>query len=354
MTQLIAGVQYPHQPPYLVASYQAGRLTVLDQTSLPLEERNLVLEDLESVEHAIRTLTVRGAPLIGVSAAYGFCVAMQASAERPKSEADPRARDALTRLRATRPTAVNLFWAMDRMESVWNKAPETGWFTVLEQEALAIHQDGVTQDQKMADYAASLLVPEARLITHCNTGPLATGALGTALGALIHGHNKLGGFHVYADETRPRLQGGRLTIWELARHKVPHTLICDNMAASLMSRGNIHSVWVGADRIAANGDTANKIGTFPLAISAARHKVPFYVVAPTSTVDPTTTSGKSIPIEERSPEEITQGMGVGNPPVWNPAFDVTPAELISAIITEQGVHRGPRYNFSGMKHVRPT
>jgi methylthioribose-1-phosphate isomerase len=243
---------------------------------------------------------------------------------------------------------VNLFWALERMERAIGKLHEPDWREALEREAAAIHRDGEAQDAELVRHGLTLLSPDARVVTHCNTGPLATGGLGTALAVLIGAHTRLGGLHVYADETRPRWQGAHLTTWELAQHGVPHTLICDNAAAVLMRQGGIHSVWVGADRIAANGDTANKVGTYGLAVNARHHGVPFYVVAPSSTFDLTLDSGAEIPIEERSPQEVAapEGLVLAPPetPAWNPAFDMTPGELITGVVCERGVFRGPRYD----------
>jgi len=332
--------------PIPVITYDDHRLTVLDQTRLPQEERLVPLEDLDAVAHAIRTLQVRGAPLIGVTAAYGTCVALRNCADRAAVQAAaPRV---LEVLRGTRPTAVNLFWALDRMEAAVAALPEADWLAVLEEEARRVHDATLRQDAAMAEHGQTLLRPGARCITHCNTGPLATGGLGTALGVLIGAHKALGDIHVYVDETRPRWQGARLTTWELGNNGVPYTLITDNAAATLMRQGGIHSVWVGADRIAANGDTANKIGTYGLAVAARHHGVPFYVVAPTSTIDPALPDGDRIPIEERDPGEVARPEGhalaPANARAWNPAFDVTPAELIAAIVTEKGVHTGPHYD----------
>jgi len=328
-----------------VVTYVRGTLTVLDQTRLPQEVLRRGLTDLAQVEVAIRELQVRGAPLIGIVAAYGVCLDLCAQPSLQAAQA--QAPQTLSRLRATRPTAVNLFWALDRMAACLSHLPAQGWAEALEAEAAAIHQASRAQDQALAQHALPLLAPGARVITHCNTGPLATGGLGTALGALILAHGRHGGLHVYVDETRPLWQGGRLTTWELAAHGVPHTLICDNMAAALMQQGGIHSVWVGADRIAKNGDTANKIGTYGLAVAAHHHGIPFYVVAPSSTLDATLATGQGIPIEQRPSAEVTtpRGLGMALPqtPVWNPAFDVTPGHLIRAIITENGIHHGPHY-----------
>lgn len=332
------------KPP--VIGYERGKLTVLDQTLLPQQVVQVPLATLDQVEHAINHMQVRGAPLIGVTAAFGVCLA--ACRQTDPEKVQTAAGEAIQRLRNTRPTAVNLFWALDRMEHTLNLSGAGDLAVALETQARGIWQETQDQDRRMAAHGIRLLAPQARVITHCNTGPLATGGLGTALGVLLEGDRAWGGLHVYVDETRPRWQGGRLTTWELKTHGVDHTLICDSMAAFLMARGGIHSVWVGADRIAANGDTANKIGTYNLAIAAGYHRVPFYVVAPSTTIDPTLDTGRSIPIEERAWEEVAQPLGQPlapqATPVWNPAFDVTPAELISAIITEAGVAHGPRYD----------
>jgi methylthioribose-1-phosphate isomerase len=331
---------------YPVIRYENQRLFVLDQTQLPWKTVMLELPNLAAVELAIRTLQVRGAPLIGITAAYGVCVAMNGMGTRER--ALQRAHEALRRLAATRPTAVNLFWALERMGRLVERLPAQGWRECLEAEARAIHAESEARDAALAGHGQALLAAGARVITHCNTGPLATGGRGTALGVLIAGHAGLGGLHVYVDETRPRWQGAHLTTWELAGHHVPHTLICDNAAAMLMRSEAIHSVWVGADRIAANGDTAKKIGTYGLAIVARHHGVPFYVVAPSSTVDLALDDGAGIPIEQRAPEEVCEPEGRRIAPAgtaaWNPAFDVTPAVLVSAIVTERGVLRGPPYD----------
>lgn len=331
-----------------VVRYEKGHLLVLDQTRLPGEAVVVALTNLKQVVQAISSLMVRGAPLIGVSAAYGVCVALTPLPDA--TQARSRAPEVLEALRKSRPTAVNLFWALDRMEKCLLTLPDVGWRSVLEEEANAIYAETLSQDRAMAEHGVTLLKKGTSVVTHCNTGPLATGGLGTALGVLIEGCKALGDLHVYVDETRPRWQGAHLTTWELASAGVPHTLIVDTAAATLMHRGKIHSVWVGADRIAANGDTANKIGTYPLAIAAHHHGVPFYVVAPSSTLDPSLPSGDAIPIEERNAEEVSQPQGIliapENTPVWNPAFDVTPATLITAIISEKGIFKGPNYMFS--------
>ena len=329
-----------------VITFEGGRLRVLDQTRLPRETVQVELTDLEAVVHAIKTLTVRGAPLIGVTAGYGLCISLKSCAGL--EEARKRAPEALARLRDSRPTAINLFWALERMERRLAELAEEGWREALEAEARAIYRETESQDAALMENGAKLLQAGASVVTHCNTGPLATGAYGTALGVLIGAHRTLGDLHVFVDETRPRWQGANLTTWELANHGVPYTLIVDSAAAVLMQQGKIHSAWVGADRIAANGDTANKIGTYALALAARHHAVPFYVVAPTSTIDLSLDTGEEIPIEERDPGEVAAPRGLALAPegtrVWNPAFDVTPADLIGAIVTERGVFQGPQFD----------
>jgi methylthioribose-1-phosphate isomerase len=331
--------------PYAPIEYHRGCLAVLDQTRLPHETVRVELTTLEQVAEAITSLRVRGAPAIGVAAAFGVCVHVSRCVNR--ADAFAQGVHAVEILRRTRPTAVNLFWALDRMRTALDAMSRDNWLRDLEAEAWAVLNDGIAQERALVEHGLSLLQPGATVITHCNTGPLATGGPGTALGVLIAAHARLGGLHVYVNETRPRWQGAHLTTWELAQHGVPHTLMCDNMAAMLMRRGGVHSVWVGADRIAANGDSANKIGTYALAITARHHGVPLYVAAPTSTFDLTLQSGGVIPIEERDPAEVSAPEGHVIAPAgttaWNPAFDVTPGELITAIVTEKGVFRGPVY-----------
>jgi len=268
------------------------------------------------VADAIRSMVVRGAPAIGVAAAYAVALA----AERGE---DLESADRV--LRESRPTAVNLAWALDEMRGDPSR-----------DHAQRIHRDEVQRCRRMASHAAELLAPGTRALTHCNAGGLATGGYGSAVGALLTAYERGLLEHVWVDETRPLLQGARLTAWELEAASVPHAVIADSAAASLMARGQVDCVITGADRIAANGDTANKIGTYSLAVLADHHEVPFYVVAPSTTVDLGTATGSRIPIEERDPAEITERFTA-----HNPAFDVTPAELISAIVTEAGVHRSP-------------
>jgi methylthioribose-1-phosphate isomerase len=269
------------------------------------------------VAEAIRTLAVRGAPAIGVAAAYGYALAVARGED---------AGEAAAVLAASRPTAVNLTWALSEVRAAADPA----------ERAREIHRDEVERCRQMARHASGLLDPGTRALTHCNTGGLATGGYGTALGALRAAREQGRLEHVWVDETRPLLQGARLTAWELGALGIPYAVIVDAAAGGLMAAGEVDCVLVGADRIAANGDTANKVGTYPLAVLAAHHGLPFYVVAPTSTIDPDTPAGDAIVIEQRAATEVTERF-----PARNPAFDVTPAGLITAIVTEAGVHRPP-------------
>ncbi len=293
-------------------------VVVLDQRRLPDEEVDLVCRSATEVADAIRTLAVRGAPAIGIAAAYGYALAA-------RNGEDIEA--AVATLAGSRPTAVNLAWALEEMRR-WDGDPA--------ERAREIHREEVERCRAMAAHAAALFEPGTRALTHCNAGGLATGGYGTALGALRTAWEQGLLAHVLVGETRPLLQGARLTAWELEEAAIPHTVIVDSAAASSMARGEVDAVVTGADRIAANGDTANKIGTYSLAVLAAHHGLPLYVVAPSSTVDLASRSGAEIPIEERPAGEVT-----GRFAARNPAFDVTPADLIAAIVTEHGVHRAP-------------
>jgi len=301
---------------------------LLDQTRLPTELVYRDCRSLEEVRSAICELAVRGAPAIGVAAAYGLALWAQsgAAADFPH---------ALERMRSSRPTAVNLFWALQRLEKVGCDAP------ALLREAQAIEAEDAAMCRAIGEHGAALIPPNAGVLTHCNTGCLATAGLGTALAAIFVAHEQGKRPRVFADETRPLLQGARLTAWELRQAGVAVTLICDNMAAQVLREGRVQLVLVGADRITANGDTANKIGTYGLAIWARYHGVPFYVAAPSSTFDLSLGDGSAIPIEQRPAREITHGFGKQTAPegvaVYNPAFDVTPAELITGIVTEHGL-----------------
>jgi len=315
-----------------------GAVRILDQTLLPDTERYLDLDTVDAVAEAIRTLRVRGAPLIGIAAAMGVTLALR----RGTATLDGVCAAAKV-LGATRPTAVNLHWALGRMERRAVEAVDRGedLRTALRDEANAIWEEDRAMCARIGAAGAELLGGDALVLTHCNAGALATGGIGTALAPVYTLHEAGRPVAVVADETRPLLQGSRLTAWELTRAGVPVTVITDGMAASRLRRGDVTCVIVGADRIAANGDVANKIGTYGLALAARAHDVPFYVAAPTSTVDPTTPDGGAIPIEERSTGEVTGWRGHSAAPAgaraWNPAFDVTPAELVTAIITDRGV-----------------
>jgi methylthioribose-1-phosphate isomerase len=288
----------------------------LDQRRLPVEEVDVRCGTAAEVADAIRTMVVRGAPAIGVAAAYGIALA---AANGEDLDAADRV------LRESRPTAVNLAWALDEM----HEDPSA-------EHARRIHQDEVERCRRMAAHTAELLAPGTRALTHCNAGGLATGGYGSAVGALLAAWERGLLEHVWVDETRPLLQGARLTAWELETASIPHAVIADSAAASLMAAGEVDCVIAGADRIAANGDTANKIGTYSLAVLARHHDLPLYIVAPSTTVDLQTPDGSAIPIEERDPAEITERFAA-----HNPAFDVTPSDLIAAIVTESGVHRAP-------------
>jgi methylthioribose-1-phosphate isomerase len=325
--------------------WEDGALLLLDQRRLPHEIANVRCATAGEVAEAIRNMTVRGAPAIGCVAAYG--VALSAHTHQAAGAAEQRAAIVAdsARLRATRPTAVNLGWALDRQAAVvaaHPAAPPADLATRLLAEAEAIAAENEAVCRQMSEHGAALVPPAGRVLTHCNAGRLATGATyGTAVGVIRAAWEAGRLAHVYVDETRPRLQGAQLTAWELQQAGIPATLIADNMAASIMRQGRIDAVFVGADRIAANGDTANKIGTYSVAVLARAHGIPFYVVAPTSTVDLDSPDGAAIPIEERAAEEMTHLAGHRVAPagvtVANPAFDVTPHEWITAIITEHGI-----------------
>jgi len=316
-------------------------LYLLDQTRLPAEEDWLAYTDPQAVAQAIRTMVVRGAPAIGVAAAYAMVLAARQSAGRPDVDACMvRARELLA---ASRPTAVNLFWALDRMERCGLACGNDPGR--MEEEAIAIHREDVQMNAAMGRAGAELVPEGARILTHCNAGALATGGFGTALGVIRAAHAQGKVSMVYADETRPLLQGARLTAYELVRDRVPVTLICDDMAGALMSQGKVDLVVVGCDRMAANGDFANKIGTYALAVLARYHNIPFYTALPSSTIDMAIPDGSHIPVEQRDGGEVLGFGGVRTGPlgarIWNPAFDVTPHQLLSGIITERGVLRPP-------------
>ena len=308
---------------------------MLDQRRLPEEERFLELTGWEQVAEAIVSMTVRGAPAIGVAAAWGVVLASRRGADLA---------EAMGALRAARPTAVNLGWALDRMAAVLNRKP-VDQLDALVQEAVAIEVEDRQRTQSLVDHGVALLPPECRALHHCHTGAIATAGVGTALGVIAAAHTRGRLRHAWLDETRPRLQGAALSAWELAHLGVPCTVIVDGASGLLMRRGEVDVVLVGCDRVAANGDVANKIGTYNLALAARAHGIPFYVCAPGSSIDRSTPDGDAITIEERPEEEITAIRGVAvaaaGAKAWNPAFDITPAHLISGIITEFGVVRAP-------------
>jgi methylthioribose-1-phosphate isomerase len=348
---VVGSAAQPVTSPIAPVRFEGDRLVLLDQTLLPGREVERAYTRWEDVAEAIRTLVVRGAPAIGVAAAFGVVLAARAS-QAPSTDALLADLEAAVKgLGATRPTAVNLFWALDRMTRVaeaLRARPVDEVRARLAAEAHAILAEDLAANRALGDHGAGLVPPNARILTHCNAGALATAGYGTALGVVrsAHAGGKLS--MLWVDETRPVMQGSRLTAWECVREGIPHRLIADVVAASVMARGEVDLVVTGADRIAANGDTANKIGTYALAVLARHHGVPFYIAAPFSTIDPTLASGAEIPIEERDAVEVRrvgpQQTAPEGSPVYNPAFDVTPAALIAAIITERGVFRPP-YGF---------
>lgn len=317
-------------------SLKNNQLCILDQQALPQEKRWLPSNSVEQLVEHIQALRVRGAPLIGLSAS--LLLALLAERGLPRAALE----QALATLRAARPTAVNLMNNLDRMKLA---LAQPQWVPAMVDEALRLVEEDRAQCDRIADYGAALVQPGSRLLTHCNTGGLATAGVGTAIGVLLRAHQQGKVAQVWVDETRPLLQGGRLTAWELGELGIPYRLICDSMAAGLMAQGQVDAVWVGADRIAANGDVANKIGTYSLAVLAHYHGIPFYVAAPYTTHDPLCPNGAAIPIEQRAAQEVTGVAGSFgscqwapvDAPVYNPAFDVTPAALISGWILDSGV-----------------
>jgi methylthioribose-1-phosphate isomerase len=322
----------------------------IDQTKLPLEETYVLATSYQQVADVIVTMVVRGAPAIGVSAAFGVALGAMQTHAASTEEFAPEFGQICALLAGTRPTAVNLFWAIDRMKKLFGELRAQGASLAAVQkalldEALAMYDQDIADCKAIGAHGADLMPDEGGVLTHCNAGALATCGYGTALGVIRGAVERGKHIHVYADETRPFLQGARLTAWELMEDGIPTTVLCDNMAASIMRQGKIQAVVVGADRIAANGDAANKIGTYSVAILAKEHGIPFYVAAPWSTIDRATLTGDQIPIEERSAVEVTHHGGKQLTPhgvgICNPAFDVTPAKYITGIITERGVLRAP-------------
>lgn len=322
-----------------------GFLTLIDQTLLPGEFRELQCRNIEQVWEAIRSLRVRGAPAIGCAAAYGVVLGLQSVSDHDsRASCDQQLDKALTYLAESRPTAVNLFWALDRLRATAAAQPDLSPDQLRERlldEAKAIETEDREMCAAIGRHGAELISEGMGLLTHCNAGGLATAGDGTALAVMFAAAAQGKNIHVYADETRPLLQGARLTTWELQQRGIPVTLICDSMAGWVMKEKRVQAVITGADRIAANGDSANKIGTYSVALLARAHGIPFYIAAPSSTFDLSIQSGAEIPIEQRKAEEITNGFGRATAPagteVYNPAFDVAPAECITAIITEKGI-----------------
>jgi methylthioribose-1-phosphate isomerase len=330
-------------------SWKEGKVVLLDQTLLPSSEVYVECATSEEVMAAIKKLVVRGAPAIGIAGAYGVVLASQEVISLRYDQQLEVLHKKLKLLEMARPTAINLSWAISQLKQTilsWQKPISRDFIELLLVQARKIHDDDLSANRQMARLGSELL-GQGSILTVCNTGDLATGGVGTAFGVLAQGYRTKKVDHVYACETRPVLQGIRLTAWELNRHQIPFTVICDNMAASLMRSEKIIAVIAGADRIASNGDVANKIGTYSLAVLAKAHDIPFYIVAPWSTFDLSIKSGEAIPIEERGHEEVLSVLGNNRPsykiPVWNPAFDVTPHHLISAIICERGVINYPNH-----------
>ena len=325
-----------------------GRIRLIDQTLLPNELKYVYCEDIKSIWHAIKTLMVRGAPAIGIAGAMGVVLGIKEIQAKDTDVFLKELKRVTNFLGSSRPTAVNLFWGLARMERI---AQENNGKSVQEikeillQEAIKVENEDKAICRQIGENGAGLIKENNGVLTHCNAGGLATADYGTALAVMFKAKEQGKRFKVFADETRPLLQGSRLTAWELMQAGIDVTLICDNMAAHVMKQGKVQCVIVGADRIAANGDTANKIGTYGVSILAKEHGIPFYVAAPVSTFDLSIKSGNDIPIEERSPEEVTNGFGKRTAPegvkVFNPAFDVTPAKNIAAIITEKGIIKNP-------------
>jgi methylthioribose-1-phosphate isomerase len=325
--------------------WRGGAVRMIDQRLLPGREVFRVYRDYRGVAEAIRTMVIRGAPAIGVAAAMGIALGIRGySGARAKKRFDAVSAS----LRATRPTAVNLSWALERMGRVLDASLEMDpikLFRRMVAEAVSIYNEDIAANRRLGENGAALIDSPSVVLTHCNAGALATAGYGTALGVVRAARDAGKQIEVFADETRPFLQGARLTAWELHKDGIPVTVITDNMAGSLLASDKISCVIVGTDRTAANGDVANKIGTYPLAVLARRHRVPFYVAAPLSSIDMACASGAEIPIEERDAREVSEFTGRAITPkgvkIFNPAFDVTPAELVTAIITEQGVARKP-------------
>jgi methylthioribose-1-phosphate isomerase len=324
--------------------WKDNHLVLLDQRKLPHNEQFIALYSADDTAEAIRNMVVRGAPAIGIAAAYAVVMAARKSYKQYPQDWRQRLLAEIEMLKNSRPTAVNLMWALNRMCEAADDIQGDPEYPLLEL-AKKIHQDDIDANYRMGELGSALIAPSHGVLTHCNTGSLATGGYGTALGVIRSAYSKGIIEHVYADETRPWWQGSRLTAWDLVKDKIPAHLLCDSAAAHLMKLGKVSWVIVGSDRIAANGDVANKIGTYSLAVNARYHGVKFMVVAPTSTIDLATLCGNDIPIEERPQDEVlnvsNQRIAAYHTQAWNPAFDVTPASLVDALVTEKGVIENP-------------
>lgn len=340
-----------------VLAWENDCLKILDQTKLPHEVCYIRCKDYRDVAAAIRRLQVRGAPAIGIAAAFGYALAAFNLSSEKGGDISEQLSKAATELKAARPTAVNLMWAVERMENRYRQVMNSsldGIKKALLEEALEIYEEERIRNERISNCGAELIPDEARILTYCNTGALATGGVGTALGIILRAYQLRKKIHVYVSETRPVLQGARLTAWELHQMGVPYTLITDNMAGYLFSKQQVDLVIVGADRIVANGDFANKIGTYALAVLASHHKVPFYVAAPISTFDLALATGEEIPVEMRDPDEVRSIGGVlltlADSPVLNPSFDITPYHLVTAYVTDHGVLKPP-FNFLNFESI---
>ncbi len=344
--------------PVTTIEWKDNQIRMIDQTKLPEELLHLEISDIEVLAEAIKSLRIRGAPAIGIAGAFGVVLGVQNFAGEDKEAFFKQLKESSEYLSATRPTAVNLSWAIQRMNRVADANKSKPVAEIKEQllkEAQTIWEEDREICRRLGKHGAKLVKDGFNVLTHCNTGALATADYGTALGVVFAAHEEGKKLHVYADETRPLLQGARLNVWELMNENIDVTLICDNTAAFVMQQKKIDVAIVGADRITANGDTANKIGTYNVAVLCEKHGVPFYVAAPYSTIDFNLQNGSQIPIEERAAEEITHGFGRRTAPlntkVYSPAFDVTPNDLIAGIITEEGVIEPP-YEINLKKHAK--
>jgi methylthioribose-1-phosphate isomerase len=333
---------------FYTIEWKNNSVRILDQTKLPGKEKYLTIKTVKRLADAIKNLSVRGAPAIGVAAGYGVALSSYNMRNHSIKKAKQKIKADISLMKKTRPTAVNLFWALDRMKNIVSRyggLDSETLFSLLLKEAKRIHKEDRELCRRIGEHGARIVPRNAKIMTHCNAGALATGGWGTALGVIYAASKKGKRIHVYAGETRPLLQGARLTVWELQKNSIPVTLVVDSARATVLKNNNIDLIIVGADRIASNGDVANKIGTYPLSVLAKRYKVDFYVAAPSTTFDLSVKSGSEIPIEERSPQEVRTFSGArvstASVSVYNPAFDITPHNLISGIITERGILRKP-------------